>query len=278
MAYGARNAYPNFDSGYSSSSAKKEKSTGLLGSMKEFFKGRKSRNSITKTNSDNDITNNYSNFHRNNGMRSSFSVSPYEALSPNTFFTSDGVMKNGGAFKPKSYVVPGGLMAPKETSHVPNFEIPVASGPTRQSVLGLFDTNPGPNPSLSEPISSNTVAIQPNRTPQITTSHLSAPPSHSSSKQHSSSSVGTRSSNSPPEIPVIILNDGKRMSPQCSELSIESEDPHLLYKQIHEKEKSRGIERRGSLPNSISTHINVALHIHTMEPSLLWALLGQLMS
>ena len=238
MAYIFSDGTPHpFDSGYSSSSTKKDKQTGLLGSLKEFFKGKKSRSGIKSTNSDNDITDNYSNFNRNNRMRSSFSVSPYEAISPNSFFTKQSAMKNSDAFKPKPYV----HSRPVEPDEpvVPDFEIPIASGPTRQSIVGLFDTNH--TTAAADRTNDNTTILD-----------------NIKDKSRNSSLVG--SSHSPADVPVTVIShdtrvitgshfddERKNLSPQCSDSSIKSEDPRLLYQQIHEKEQRRRI----SLPNSI---------------------------
>ena len=261
------------DSGYSSSSTKKEKQTGLLGSLKDFFKGKRKKSNMAKSDSDMDITDNYTNFPSNNARkRSSFSASPYEEghVSPNSFFNNQGgVVKSSDIFRPKPFGVPnggGGMMKPKEPS-IPEFEIPVASGPTRQPVFGLFGNMP--------PAATTTTTHGLTTAHLVTSEEVHTPSNRSSVGTPRGSRVGDTPRGSRPELSSIAsrspsLQQGpyplpmpsqhssseedkmKSLSPQHSDLSVASEDPRLLYKQIQEKETSRAKVRRGSLPNSLS--------------------------
>ena len=251
--------------GTEDASSKRDKSgNGLLGSLKDFFKvkstprsGKKSRKGIvSKSDSDVDITDNYNNFHRGGGMRSSFGVSPYDALSPNSFFTNQGgVMKTTDVFKPKQFGAQG-LKKPKEPP-IQEFEIPVASGPARRSVVGLFDNKPNQTSEVTQTVAEATPPAD--DWSRQTTEHRSSTdtPKGSRGGESSRTSPSLRGLNVPAVIVSQPNEDEKgsnknKLSSQCSDLSVKSEDPRLLYQQIQERESSRAVARRGSLPTSIS--------------------------
>ena len=268
------------DSGYSSASTKKEKQTGLLGSLKDFFKGKRKKGGMSKSGSDLDITDNYNNFSRNNRNRSSFSTSPYEEqLSPNSFFSNQGGMvKSSDIFRPKPFGAPnggGGMMKPKEPS-IPEFEIPVALGPTRKPVIGLFGDMPSPTTTTTHGLTTAHLATSEDVQTPSNRSSVGTPKGSRVGDTPRGSRVGDAPRESRPELSSIAshspsLQQGpyplampshhsssdeekmKALSPQHSgDLSVTSEDPRLLYKQIQEKETSRARVRRGSLPNSLS--------------------------
>ena len=285
MAYYSQWTTSPLDSGYSSSSTKKEKSGGLLGGLKNFFKGRKTaprgegrkkeRRSMTLSDSQPDITDNYYNFRRNDEADSSFRVSPYE-LTPDAFINNPGLMRPGNELKPKkfSHALPVSKK-PKEPE-LPEFEIPIAGGPARRSVVGLFENPPphvvsqkaeeGKNLSIGQPgnrsgistpkesVHSHTVVKAHSHTSINSCSHSPRNQTHSITVETTAdlSITVTHASNE-----AINSNGGneKKLSPQCSDLSVCSEDPHTLYKQIHQQDSSRALERRGSLPNSIGQSV-----------------------
>lgn len=285
MSFVPRDSHP-FDSGYSSSSTnKKEKSSGgLLGSLKELFgkKAEKSRKPIIPTTSNGtDIADNYNKFKRNEGgNQQSSNVSPYE-MSPDFFFSNQGVKKTSDLFKPKQFEVSSHVTAPKEKPV--DFEIPMAIGPARKSIVGIFD-DPPPNATppmthtnettmttdflqtvtphvfadtpkalsqRSSVSSHSTLKPQENGTPRAL-SHKSSASSMQSAGFSNLSMVKISSEESQENIvkdePVVI----KTLSPQDSDLSVKSDGPHTS---MMNKEISRAYNRRGSLSNSIGMFV-----------------------
>lgn len=260
-----------YDSGYSSSSTKKEKPSGLLGSLKELFSKKGQRKGIIQSSSNtSDIADNYKNFKSN--TKNTSEESPFD-LSPNAFFNNQGVKRTSDLFKPTKPISP----APQE------FEIPVASGPARKSIVGLFnDSAPATTVTSTPPPTDNTVTtdFQQTASPHVfdTPKALSSVSSQSTLKpqEHGTpralsrkSSASSIQSGAHSNIPVIKISNEedqentsmavaddvpvpviKALSPQDSDLSIRSEDVNMQSRNIMEK-SSRAINRRGSLSNSV---------------------------
>ena len=99
-------------------------------------KKKKRGNMLQRTNSQPSITDNYNYFKGNDGITSSFHVSPYEDISPNSVFTDGGIQKDLDLQRKRL-----GVKEPSSSLDIyaKDFEIPESSHSARPSLSNVFD-------------------------------------------------------------------------------------------------------------------------------------------
>ena len=258
-----------------SSSEKQSKKPGILGSIRNLFsrnrntnpRGKKTKKKhgfpFRRSESEPDITDNYNFFQKNfggEGIRSSFYESPYDDLSPNSFFSEEGLRKKP-ELKQKKYgkspVIPSREKIPESP---PDFDIPISAPPSRPGLRNIFDISATKDSEIEnkDDNKSSTPSSRPTSSNKSKTPVQSRPILKSSPEllpQHLNTYEEERHSGRP--------SPRKRLSPQSSDLSVKSStsDRHDRYMMIH---RQRPFERRGSLPNSLGEYSSGLIYFHML--------------
>lgn len=245
---------------YPSQEAEKKSKKGFLGNLRVLItkwkttpresaqekKKKKRGNMLRRTTSQPSITDNYNYFKGNDGITSSFHVSPYEDISPNSVFTEGGIQKDLDLQRKRL-----GIKEPSPSLDIyeKDFEIPESSHSARPSLSNVFDIsgNDNENSIPRGKKSANTTASSSPREQHQEEMDIPSP------YEQDSFLLGSKSD-----------SHKKTISPQSSDKSLKSASPNQRRERhrLKHRDKQRGkaVERSHSFTESIGESVILYLY------------------
>ena len=212
----------------------------------EKKKKKKRGNLLRRTNSQPSITDNYNYFKGNDGITSSFHVSPYEDISPNSVFTDGGIQKDLDLQRKRLGIKE---TSPSSDIYELDFEIPESSHSARPSLSNVFDMSGKDNENSIPHGKKSANAAESSSSREQRQEELDIP----SPYEQDSFLLGSKSD-----------PHKKTISPQSSDKSLKSEssDQRHERQRVKHRDKQRGkaVERSHSFTESTGEYVILYLY------------------